>query len=94
MEADMHSQRLYRLTPANQKNQEPPEKLAFSVEEAMTAPTDQELQREWQNSPALRAEFLDNFDSYAAYRRADAAGRIRVMHAPVRQPATPGARNV
>lgn len=31
----MSSQRLYRLTPLNKKTQEPPEKLAFSIEEAM-----------------------------------------------------------
>ena len=40
---------------------------------------DQKIAAEWASGPAIRAEFLDNFASFAAYRRAEALGRVAVV---------------
>ena len=32
---------------------------------------------EWKKSPAIRAEFGDDFERFQAYRRAEAEGRLR-----------------
>lgn len=42
-------------------------------------PLDQELKKEWNATPGLRAEFSDNFQSYTAYLRADRAGNVRIL---------------
>lgn len=39
-------------------------------------------EREWKNSPTLRAEFGDNFKTYAAYRRAESDGKVKILGAP------------
>ncbi len=36
-------------------------------------------EREWKASPSLRAEFCDKFETYLAYRTAEAEGRIKVL---------------
>lgn len=35
--------------------------------------------REWKADAKLRAEFADDLNAYAAYRQADAAGRVRIL---------------
>lgn len=56
-------------------------KLAMSTANTPAAPAqaslDDQITAEWRTQPAMRTEFLDNFDIYAAYRRAEAAGRIK-----------------
>lgn len=42
-------------------------------------PIDQRAKAEWDKSPDIRAEFSDNFDSYLAYEKNVAAGRIRIL---------------
>lgn len=37
---------------------------------------DEALRAEWRRDPALRAEFGERFEAFAAYRRGTLAGRI------------------
>lgn len=39
------------------------------------------IARNWSHDPKLRAEFFDSFASYAAWRRAEAEGRARIVGA-------------
>ena len=41
-------------------------------------PISAEAMKRWKTDPATRAEFGENFDTYAAYERATAAGRIKI----------------
>lgn len=43
------------------------------------APIEERAQAEWDADAGLRAEFGDNFDSYLSWRKADAAGKARVL---------------
>lgn len=45
-------------------------------------PVSVEAAARWKREPALRAEFGDNFDTYAAFERAQAAGKIRIHGQP------------
>lgn len=40
---------------------------------------EQQWERSWSTNSALRAEFMDNFTSYQAYMRADAAGQVKIL---------------
>jgi hypothetical protein len=40
---------------------------------------EQIVKAEFDNSPAIRAEFQDNLASYTAYRQAEAAGQTRIL---------------
>jgi signal peptide peptidase SppA len=42
-------------------------------------PLDQRAKAEWEKSPELRKEFGENFDSYLAFQKNVAAGRIRIF---------------
>jgi hypothetical protein len=44
--------------------------------EKRAQPTEAELRKTWDADAALRAEFLGDFDSWSAYARALADGRI------------------
>ena len=41
-------------------------------------PPEEQAIAEWDKSPTLRAEFGDNFKTYAAYREAESKGRVKV----------------
>ena len=41
-------------------------------------PAEEKAQREWRNSAALQAEFVD-FDVYLAFAKAEAAGLVNVL---------------
>lgn len=43
-----------------------------------SAPTDAAIARLWESDAKLRAEFLDDFASFAAFQKADAAGLIKI----------------
>jgi ClpP class serine protease len=36
------------------------------------------IKAKWNSDPALRAEFADRFETYAAYARAEASGKVRI----------------
>ncbi len=63
-----------------------PEALAFAAapddvaqsEAEENLPVEEKAKAEWDKSPALRAEFGNNFKTYAAYRAAEASGRVKV----------------
>jgi len=38
-----------------------------------------QLKQEWNQSPELRKEFGDKFSAYAAFKRAEARGDIRIV---------------
>lgn len=40
---------------------------------------EQAAQREWNNDPTLRAEFVGDFKTYAAFRRAESRGAVRAL---------------
>ena len=40
---------------------------------------EEKVKAKWDRSPALRAEFGDNFASYAALEKADAEGKVRIL---------------
>lgn len=40
-------------------------------------PIDEKAKAEWDSDPSVRGEFAQHFASYLAYRRAEAAGKIR-----------------
>jgi ATP-dependent Clp protease, protease subunit len=42
-------------------------------------PVDQKAKLKWDQSPEIRAEFLDKFDSYLAFEQASASGRVKVL---------------
>lgn len=44
-----------------------------------TLPPDQRAKAKWNSDPALRTEFNDDFDAYAAYEKANAAGLVKVF---------------
>jgi hypothetical protein len=44
-----------------------------------------QLKREWDGDPEIQAEFMD-FEIFSAYRRAEAAGRVRILTPRVRGP--------
>lgn len=58
------------------------EPLAAIVQEAFgvdaNAPLEDRCRNDWQHDPSLRAEF-PTFDSYLAFRRAEAAGQVRIF---------------
>jgi hypothetical protein len=49
---------------------------------ATTAPTPETIAAEWQASPAIRGEF-PSLEAYGAYRRAEAAGRVKIHRGAV-----------
>lgn len=42
-----------------------------------------QFKADWDASPGTRAEFNEDFSSYAAYRRAEARGRVRICRGSV-----------
>jgi capsid assembly protease len=42
-------------------------------------PIEQQAKAEWDKSPDLRREFGDNYGAYEAYRKSQAAGRVRIL---------------
>lgn len=63
------------ISHANQTAKKPP----FP---GMTENEDQQVeavaQSEWNRNPAVRAEFNNNFQTYAAYRKAEACGVVKI----------------
>lgn len=62
-----------------------PEAVAFAAAPAEAIednlenlPIEEQAKAAWDKSPTLRAEFGDNFKTYAAYRKAEADGRVKV----------------
>lgn len=47
--------------------------------EEQNLPLDQQAKADWEKTPELRTEFLDDFDSYLAYLRAEASGQARIL---------------
>lgn len=45
-----------------------------------TDPVERAARAEWSRDAALRAEFLDNFATFLAYRKAESGGRVKVLH--------------
>lgn len=46
---------------------------------ATTGSIDEQAKAEWEKDAELRAEFRDNFDSYLAFRKAEAKGTARIL---------------
>jgi hypothetical protein len=42
-------------------------------------PSDETIKREWDTSPALRAEFSESFNAYTAFLRAERSGQCRIL---------------
>lgn len=49
---------------------------------AQQDPISVEATARWKREPALRAEFNDDFNTFAAFERARTAGRIRIQGQP------------
>jgi len=45
----------------------------------MSETLSEKIIREWQSSPELRSEFMNDVASYEAYCRADIAGLVRIQ---------------
>jgi ATP-dependent Clp protease, protease subunit len=43
------------------------------------APIEDQAKAEWKKSKDLRAEFMDDFDAYLAFRQAEANGQVRIL---------------
>jgi len=64
------------VDPVNQP--EPGDEKEVEEEES-EKPFEEQAKAEWNKDKALREEFLDNFDSYLAYARKAAEGKIRIL---------------
>jgi hypothetical protein len=42
-------------------------------------------QEEWNRDASLRDEFLNDFSIFLAYRKAEAAGRLRILNNPTQR---------
>lgn len=43
-------------------------------------PIEKRAEIEWNRRPDLRSEFLDDFDGYLAFLKAEAKGRVKILH--------------
>lgn len=53
---------------------------AAATQPEFTDPIERAARADWSRDPALRAEFLDNFGTYLAFKKAEAEGRVKVLH--------------
>lgn len=53
-------------------------RLIAQYDTEAAASLDQQLKKEWDSTPALQAEFNDNFSHCAAFVRADRQGAVRI----------------
>lgn len=56
---------------------------AAASQPEFTDPIERAARTDWSRDATLRAEFLDNFGTYLAYKRAEAEGRVKVLHGGV-----------
>ena len=65
----------------------PPPVATGPAPTAAPATEAERLRAEWDGSQALQAEFGGSFDAFTAFRRAEAAGRVRVLSRPTQRAA-------
>lgn len=51
-----------------------------AVLENKDLPIEERCKAAWDKDPAVRIEFYGNYDAYAAYRKAEEAGRCKILH--------------
>jgi hypothetical protein len=57
----------------------PPETEGLSDAEDERLPVEERAKGTWDHDPALRAEFQNNFGRYLSFRKADEAGRFKIL---------------
>lgn len=83
----LQAEKELRLTVSAQLTQDAPPAVAAvaapEVEDSgkvdKNLPIEKRAQAEWDKNPDLRAEFMNNFDAYLAFEKANEAGQVRIL---------------